>query len=186
MALQRYTISGYGQIELNNVAFRRTGAIEAQCALDTTDFATDVAENGMLLAVDNINRTIKYADDDTLPVAINYSSEHMYDERLPGLKNFYLGKNDFYPRLGYLTKGDKFTTNCIGYDDGEFADDDAVDTALAALGTTPVYGTYCSNGSIKLTGSAPTTQVKLQAVQVTTMPDGTWGVKFQVLPAAVA
>ena len=52
MAFKRMVIDGYGQLELNNVAFRRDGRVEAQCALDATDFADVPAENGMLLAVD--------------------------------------------------------------------------------------------------------------------------------------
>ena len=40
MAVNRYTIDGYGQLEINNCAFRRDGRIEAQCALDDTDFAS--------------------------------------------------------------------------------------------------------------------------------------------------
>ena len=36
--MARMVIDGYGQVELNNVAFRRDGRIEAQCALDTADF----------------------------------------------------------------------------------------------------------------------------------------------------
>lgn len=51
MAVTRYTIDGKGQIELNNVAFRRDGRIEAQCAL-TAD-----AENGMVLAIDKAHGT---------------------------------------------------------------------------------------------------------------------------------
>ena len=31
-------IDGFGQIELNQVAFRRDGRIEAQCALNPVDF----------------------------------------------------------------------------------------------------------------------------------------------------
>ena len=46
MAIQRLTIDGYGQLEINNAAFRRDGRIEAQCSLDATDFASTVAENG--------------------------------------------------------------------------------------------------------------------------------------------
>ena len=45
MALTRFVIDGFGQLELNNVAFRRDGRIEAQCALDATDFASIPAEN---------------------------------------------------------------------------------------------------------------------------------------------
>ena len=63
MALQRLVIDGFGQLELNQVAFRRDGRIEAQCALDATDFADVPAENGMLLAVDKVNEVIKFATD---------------------------------------------------------------------------------------------------------------------------
>ena len=48
MAIKRMVIDGYGQVELNQVAFRRDGRIEAQCALDPTDFAKVSSENGML------------------------------------------------------------------------------------------------------------------------------------------
>ena len=76
MALTRFVIDGYGQLELNNVAFRRDGRVEAQCALDATDFASVPAENGMLLAVDRINRVVKFFDssDDTYPIALNYTT----------------------------------------------------------------------------------------------------------------
>ena len=47
MASTRLVIDGYGQIELNNVAFRRDGRIVAQCALDTVAFASVKAENGI-------------------------------------------------------------------------------------------------------------------------------------------
>ena len=69
MAIKRMVIDGYGQIELNQVAFRRDGRIEAQCALDPVDFEKVSAENGMLLAVDNVARTIKfYKDGSDLPI----------------------------------------------------------------------------------------------------------------------
>lgn len=187
MAFQRLVIDGYGQIELNNVAFRRDGRIEAQCALDGTDFASVNAENGMLLAVDNVTRTVKFATGATLPIALNYTSEHIYDERTPGLKNFSTkAKDDFYPRLGYLAVGDKFTTNCVGYDttsDSTWTDDTKVKEALATdkLKTTPVYGGISNKGAIKLTATKPTAGPVLLAVAATTMPDGQFGVKFQVL-----
>ena len=62
MAFKRFVIDGYGQLELNNVAFRRDGRVEAQCFLDETDFADVPAENGMLLAVDRVNRAVKFAN----------------------------------------------------------------------------------------------------------------------------
>lgn len=180
MALQRLVINGYGQVELNNVAFRRDGRIEAQCKLDSTDFAAVPAENGMILAVDKINNTIKFADDDTYPVALHYSAEHMPDERKDGLKDFYLPIGSYYPRLGYLSVGDKWTTNCVCYDTDEFTDDETLITALDTLGTTAVYGGISSVGAVKLTKTKPATGPVLRVVQKTTMPDGQLGVKLQV------
>ena len=178
--MARLTIDGFGQIELNNCAFRRDGRIEAQCAPDTTDFATAKVENGMLLAVDNVSRTVKSATDSSLPIAITYSAEHMYDDRANGLKDFALkGSDDFLPRLGYLAVGDKFTTNCISFGT-EFANESAFISALGSLGTTALYGGAGADGAIAVSASAPAFGPVLKAVKKTTMPDGTLGVKFQV------
>lgn len=183
MATKRFEIDGYGQIELNNVAWRRDGRIEAQCKLDETDFADIPAENGMLLAVDKINGVIKFAVDDTLPVAVNYSAEHMYDERTPGLKNFNLPRGTFLPRMGYPAVGDLWTTNCLCYDDGEYTDNDAVITALKNIKETPVYGGISEIGAVKLSATAPTVGPVLKVVKYYTMPNGTPGVKLQVFKA---
>ena len=184
MAFTRFIIDGFGQLELNNVAFRRDGRVEAQCALDDTDFADVPAENGMLLAVDRVNRTVKFpAANSDLPIALNYTTEHMYDERANALKDFSLERGTFLPRLGYLAVGDLFTTNCVGYDSTEFADDDALETALEAIATTAIYGGVSEEGAIALSATAPTAGPVLKAVEFTTMPDGTPGIKFQVLTA---
>ena len=185
MAFTRLTIDGYGQIELNNVAFRRDGRIEAQAKPNATDFSKDKLENGMLLAVDGAKREVKYAVDGSLPIALNYSAEHMYDERTPGLKNFALnGKDDFLPRLGYLSVGDKFTTNCVGYDsakDSSWATESAFISALGTCASNTLYGGISPKGAILVSATAPTVGPKLRVVEKTTMPDGTLGVKFQVL-----
>ena len=140
MAIKRLVIEGFGQIELNNVAFRRDGRVEAQCGLDPVGFKNVPAENGMLLAVDKANRLIKFYNESAdLPLAINYSTEHMYDERANGLKDFSLKPGQLSPRMGYLSVGDLFTTNCLCYNDSEFATEDALLEALEACGTTPVY-----------------------------------------------
>ena len=179
MALTRLAIDGYGQIELNQVAFRRDGRIEAQCKLDATDFADVPIENGMIVAVDNITRTVKFAKDMSFPVALNYSTEHMYDERKPGLKNFSLTKDEFLPRLGYFSIQDKFTTNCVCYDTTEFADEDAFITALKAYDTTRLYGGISEIGAIKVSATKPTDGPVLAVIAYTTMPDGQKGIKFQ-------
>lgn len=179
--MARLTIDGFGQIELNNCAFRRDGRIEAQCAPDSTDFATAKVENGMLLAVDNVSRTVKFATDSSLPIAITYSAEHMYDDRANGLKDFALnGSDDFLPRLGYLAVGDKFTTNCVSYNSSEFASDSAFISALESLASTALYGGAGADGAIAVSSSAPSFGPVLKAVKKTTMPDGTLGIKFQV------
>lgn len=183
MANKRFTIDGYGQIELNQVAFRRDGRIEAQCQLDATDFATAVAENGMLLAVDRTNRTIKFPDDNgILPIGLNYTSEHMYDERKPGLKNYFTKRGEILPRIGLLAVGDKWTSNCLSYDSIEFATDAALKTALAAYKTTVIYGGMnTTDGTIKISNTKPTDGPVLLVVDGnTTMPDGTFGIMLQV------
>ena len=92
--MARMSIDGYGQVELNNVAFRRDGRIEAQCALDTADFASVPAENGMILRVKKAEHKIGFADASAKNqlYALNYSAEHFYDESKSGLKNFKLDK----------------------------------------------------------------------------------------------
>ena len=183
MAFKRFVIDGFGQLELNQVAFRRDGRVEAQCALDDTDFASVPAENGMLLAVDRVNRKVKFPKSAVVakcPVALNYTTEHMYDERANALKDFKLELGEFYPRLGFLSVGELFTTNCFGYDSA-FADDDAV--KAVDLSTTDVYGGISDEGAILLDTSAPQAGPVLKVVEKTTMPDGQFAFKFQVLEA---
>lgn len=178
MALKRLVIDGYGQIEPNNVTFTRDGRVEAQCALDT-DL---VAENGMLLAVDAANRLVKLPGaSETLPIAINYTSEKIYNQFTPGLKNFHLEANKGHcPRMGYLTVGEVFTTNCICFENTEFTDESNLKTAIKAAGTTPVYGGISTIGAIKLTKTKPTVGPVLRVTKETTMPDGQYAVELQV------
>ena len=182
MAFKRMTIDGFGQVELNNCAFRRDGRIEAQCAPDPVVFENMPVENGMILAVDEVTHTVKMPDG-TLPVALVYTAEHLYDERYAGgLKYFKTeAKDDFYPRLGYLSVGDKFTTNCIGYKDDEFTNDEALIAALGNIGTTPIYGGESTNGIIVLSATKPTAKVVMKVIEFYTMPDGQKGVKLQVI-----
>ena len=184
MAIKRMMIDGFGQLELNQVAFRRDGRIEAQCALDAVDFEKVSAENGMLLAVDNVNRVVKFpvAGSD-LPIALNYTTEHMYDDRHQALKDFRLDIADgFYPRLGYLSVGDKFTTNCLCFDDAEFADGDALEEAYANGDV--LYGGVSELGAILVSAEKPVEGPVLKAVKGTgagSMPDGQFAIKFQVI-----
>ena len=166
MALIKLAKNGYGQLELNFAAFRRNGAIEAQCKLAE---GIEFVENGMLLAVDRATRTVKYptgAEGEV--IALNYTTEHMYDERERGLKYFKLDKDTFLPRLGYIGTPDKFTTNTVCYEEG----------------TTPAdykYGKACAEegfeGYIELTNTREGAYVEVINAN-TTMPDGQKAVKF--------
>lgn len=188
MAINKLTKVGYGQLELNQVAFRRDGRIEAQCALDATDFASIPAENGMVLCVDNATRTIKLPTSGNVakyPVAINYSAEHLYDEAKMGLKDFALTKDSgFYPRLGYLEIGDKFCTNTICYDTTAYATEAALKTAIAGVATTPVYASVNANGYWQIVASKPASGLAAAVVAGTSagsMPDGQYAVKLQII-----
>ena len=175
---------------MNQVAFPRDGRIEAQCALGD-DFAEVPAENGMLLAVDNINRIVKFpVAGEKFPIALNYSTEHMYDERYQALKNFNIKKDMkngyFYPRMGYLAVQDKFTTNCLCFDTNEFANEQALMDAYKpeALKKAPLYGGISEMGAIKVSKTAPTEGPVLMAVLGTgagSMPDGQFAIKFHVV-----
>lgn len=176
MALQRYKIEGYGQLELNAVAFRRSGRIEAQCKIAD---GIEYIENGMLLAVDNVERVVKYAEDNSLPIALNYTTEHMYDERAKGLKHFRLNAGEHLPRMGYQGAGDKYTTNCLAYDTEEFANDEALENAVKDVKNTRLYAKACANGAHQITKEADGALCLVLAA--TTMPDGQFAVKFQAL-----
>lgn len=173
--------NAYGQVELNQVAFRRDGRVEAQAALSTVDFASAKCENGMLLAVDKQANggwgEVKFASNSaSLPIALVYSAEHMYDERKGALRDYYLGVDggDFYPRLGYLSIGDIFTTDCV-----EATSTAAIVAAAADASSTATFGAS-TNGYIAAYSSAIGGPV-LKCVKDYTMPDGTQGFKFQVI-----
>jgi hypothetical protein len=168
MALIKLAKEGYGQLELNFAAFRRNGAIEAQCKMAE---GIEYLENGMLLAVDRKTRTVGYptgAEGEV--IALNYTTEHMYDEREGALKDFKLDKNTFLPRLGYIGTPDKFTTNTVCYDGDE-------NTDL----TTFAYGRPCVEegfeGYIELVADKDARCV-VEVIEITTMPDGQKAVKF--------
>ena len=158
----------YGQLELNQVAFRRDGRIIAQYQLGDVE----VAENGMLLAVDYATKTINFpVDGQTSGLALNYTTEHMYDERLhSSLRYFKLEKGTFLPRLGLLATGDRFTTNTVDCD---------YDAVKAGLGTTKYYGHASTTGYIVVDNSAE--DAVLEVIEATTMPDGQPALKFVTL-----
>lgn len=166
---------GYGQIELNQCAFRRDGRIEAQCKIaDGIDFI----ENGGIFAIDNVKHEIGYPAADSYMFGLNYTSEHMYDERLVGgLKYYKTDKDSFLPRLGYLAVGDKYTTNTVVYDD-------------SLTITNAVYGYVKAGdkGYIRLSAEKPSDAIAeaplLRVIDAkATMPNGAPAIKFQCIKA---
>ena len=165
---------GYGQIELNQCAFRRDGRIEAQCKIAGADYV----ENGMILAIDNTKHEVRYPAANDYMFGLNYTSEHMYDERLVGgLKYYKTDKDSFLPRLGYLAVGDKFTTNTVVYED-------------EADISTMIYGYVKAgdNGYIRLSATEPNDAIAgaplLRVIDAkATMPNGAPAVKFQCIKA---
>lgn len=166
---------GYGQIELNQCAFRRDGRIEAQCKIaDGIDFI----ENGGIFAIDNVKHEIGYPTADSYMFGLNYTSEHMYDERLAGgLKYYKTDKGSFLPRLGYLAVGDKYTTNTVVYD-----------SALTITNAVYGYVKAGDKGYIRLSATKPTDAIDgaplLRVIDAkATMPNGAPAVKFQCVKA---
>lgn len=166
---------GYGQIELNQCAFRRDGRIEAQCKIaDGIDFI----ENGGIFAIDNVKHEIGYPTADSYMFGLNYTSEHMYDERLAGgLKYYKTDKGSFLPRLGYLAVGDKYTTNTVVYD-----------SALTITNAVYGYVKAGDKGYIRLSATKPSDAIDgaplLRVIDAkATMPNGAPAIKFQCIKA---
>ena len=183
MAITKLSMSGYGQIEPNHVIFTVTGNNESQCKLDAD---LRYIENGMLVAVDKaIGEIFLPVADETLPIGLHYSTEKIYNQFTSGLKNFKLERNTQLPRVGFLSQGEVFTTNALCADiaasGAEYVSEAKVKEAVAAAGTAALYGTYSTLGYIKLTATKPTSGPVLKVVKATTMPDGQYAVKFQVL-----
>ena len=167
---------GYGQLELNRVAFRRDGRVEAQVPYDVSANGT-VYENGMVLIIDKAEGKVKkgaIAEGDIYGIV--YTSEELYDSRKPGLKNFGVVVEDgeakgpdgynVLPRLGFLSVGDVFTTNTVVKTDNF---EKGVKAYVGATGEWTV--TQGTTGPIA------------EVVDVYTMPDGQAAVKLVVVKA---
>ena len=196
MAINRLTIDGYASIELNRVSFSLTGRVVADLPL-SADFTTaKPAENGMILAADYVTGEVDLPTgvNDARVLGLHCSPEKEYDPNLTGLNQFKLtaqttsryqmSPQGHYPRLGILSVGERFTTNCISYDEADYTNNAGALAALAAYATTPVYGTVSNTGAILLdTALAGTETVALQVMGFGTMPNGDVGVKFVVIKA---
>ena len=168
--------NGYGQLELNRVAFRRDGRVEAQVPYDVSKDG-QVYENGMVVIIETtadhkVAKVGAIADGDLYGIV--YTSEELY--RTPGLKNFGVVVEggeakgpegyDVYPRIGFLAAGDVFTTNTVVNSD---------DFTVGAK----VYVAATGEWTTKSAEAGPIGVVN----QVYTMPDGQAAVEIEITKA---
>lgn len=156
----------YATVELTKVASRKTGEIEAQCALDAS-VADHALENGAVVFIDAKKDAVVTTNsaDCVDAIYLHFSNPRRYGELESGMANFRYEGNDDYeefgekylPRLYKLTTGDLFTTDC--------------DLTKAVKATTlPKAGDKITLGNHAVI-----------AVKETTMPNGNKGILYRVV-----
>ena len=183
MGMNRFPCEQYASLELNQVAFPKTGMVVSQTPLGE-DFTKEApCENGMWVVADKavgaINPPAAVTDK---PIGIVYTTEKEYDIFHYGLKTFGRKVAGDYPRVGLLGIGDTVTTNCLQYNTSNFADDEALDTALKAIDTTPLYvGISAGSPVPEILKAAPGNGIYGKIVKYYTVPNGEKGVKYQII-----
>lgn len=177
MALVSMVPTGkYAVLETPRLNARHSGKFKNQYALDGTDFASIPAQNGMLLVVDEFNKTVKLPDAITDKVLIHCSQ--IKDYQGLGKDTVAVSRGEMLPQMYELTKGDVLITNCVKFDDGTYANVAAV---TAAIDATTVYGIPDTSGFIKLVASAGGSEVRLlKARATTTLSNGATAIEFVV------
>ena len=194
MAYNRFPVEQYATLELNQVAFPKTGMVVSQTPLGAAFTADAPCENGMWVVADKaagaINAPAAATDK---PVGIVYTTEKEYDIFHYGLKTFGRKVAGDYPRVGILGIGDTVTTNCLQYSTSVFADDNALDTYLKGdLTSAPAYviiDVTNSTGNVAIPGvpaivkSLPSGYAGAygRIVKYYTVPNGEKGVKYQMI-----
>lgn len=183
MGMKRFPLEQYATLELNQVAFPKTGMVVSQTPLGE-EFTKDApCENGMWVLADKAKGTIGSAAAVTdTPIGIVYTTEKEYDIFHYGLKTFGRKVAGDYPRVGILGLGDTVTTNCLQYDDSEYSSEEALYEALDAYETTPVYVALVAGSPVpKLTATKPTAGTYGKVTKFYTVPNGEKGVKYQIV-----
>lgn len=183
MAMTRFPCEKYASLELNQVAFPKTGMVVSQTPLDKTAFPENApCENGMWVVADKSTGTLKPCTAVTdKPFGIVYTTEKEYDNYNVGLKNF-AHRVGAYPRVGILGLGDTVTTNCLQYNDSTYATFAALEAVLAAYATTPVYVAPVAGSAVpQLTASKPGSGPYGKVTKYYTMPNGEKGVKYEII-----
>ena len=193
MGMNRFPCEQYASLELNQVAFPKTGMVVSQTPLGakfTTDSSVNgaygVCENGMWVVADKAAGVIDAPAAVTdKPIGIVYTTEKEYDNFHYGLKTFGRKVAGDYPRVGLLGIGDTVTTNCLQYDTTNFANDAALDTYLAGdLTTAPAYVVVKAGSPIpEIVKALPQNYAGIygRIVKYYTVPNGEKGVKYQIV-----
>lgn len=179
MARFPITVGTYATVELNQVAFPKTGLVVSQTPLSSYFTKAAPCENGMWVSADKHSGVIAplAAITDT-PVGIVYTTEKEYGYNDIGLASHSWVAGD-YPRVGILSVGDTITTNCLQH---SFANNDALFAALEAYATTPVYVVPVAGNPVPmLTTTKPNSGAYGVVTKFYTIPNGDKGVKYQIV-----
>jgi len=154
------------------------------------DFTIDApCENGMWVVGDKAAGVIAAPAAATdKPIGIVYTAEKEYDDYHYGLARFGRKIAGDYPRVGLLGIGDTVTTNCLQYDESDFATEADLFDALNAINTTPLYvvpgvaaATNVAKAVPQIVKTAPNSGIYAKIVKFYTVPNGEAGVKYQVI-----
>jgi len=181
----------YASLELNQVAFPKTGMVVSQTPLGEAFTKAAPCENGMWVVADKAAGAINPPEAATdVPMGIVYTTEKEYDIMHYGLQRFGRKIKGDYPRVGLLGVGDTVTTNCLQYSTSNFANDDKLWEALEDLANTPLYvipgvNTDADADSAKaipeIVKAAPQSGIYAKIVKYYTVPNGGKGVKYQIM-----
>ena len=219
MAMQRFPITNvvgdlvdqhrdpdeklYASLELNQVAFPKTGMVVSQTPLGAVFTKAAPCENGMWVVADKAAGAINPPTAATsAPIGIVYTTEKEYDREHYGLQRFGRKIAGDYPRVGLLGVGDTVTTNCLQYDDTVFpavttgnnqmTAEEALLTELKKdLTANPLYVAIkavgqnetvsAANAIPEIVKSAPQAGIYGKIVKFYTIPNGGIGVKYQII-----
>ena len=200
MALYRFPLEKYASLELNQVAFPKTGMVVSQTPLGTAFTEAAPCENGMWVVADKAAGVIAAPAAATdKPIGIVYTAEKEYDIMHYGLKTFGRKIAGDYPRVGILGVGDTVTTNCLQYDDSVFqavttsgsekTSEEVLDAYLSALDdTNKAYVVISTKNGAKagvpeIVKTLPNgyTGIYGRIVKYYTVPNGEKGVKYQII-----
>jgi len=177
----------YASLELNQVAFPKTGMVVSQTPLGTAFTKANPCENGMWVVADKAAGAINApaAATDSL-IGIVYTTEKEYDREHYGLQRFGRKIAGDYPRVGILGLGDTVTTNCLQYDEAEFTSEAKLWEALEKIDTTPLYVKAVAGSPVpQLTATNPNgSGTYAKVVKYYTVPNGGKGVKYQIVHVA--